>query len=285
MEFIDKSMNQAEGNLLVNTFLTSRWNNLNNNYTEINYSTNPNHPFRQLLRIPLRDLLLNEQHNRCCYCMRSIDENSTTFEHIVPKSIITIQEWKKYSHFNIIRDNVCLQSVFDSANVIQNTPPYPLEIAYENLAASCNGRIIDGISKDNTAKFCNNKRGNKFVEPLFYLVNVSTEIEYKPAGLLVPRDVTYASSIQNVHLNYDTLEKIRQVWYHLSVEEIENIINAVTETDRNIILTLNLMSLLPRRRNQLIRDFKTETFWKILIQYKWFYTYYRNNYPISARFI
>lgn len=283
MEFIDKSINQAAGNLLVNNFLTSRWNNLNNSYSQINYSTHPNHPFRLSLRDSLRQLLLNEQKNMCCYCMKRIDIISTTLEHIVPKSTSTLADLNQYTHFDIIRDYVCLQSVFDNASLELNTPPFPLEIAYENLAASCDGRLIDGVPRDTTAKFCNNFRGSELVEPMFYLANVGTEIEYKPAGLLVPRNVSYNSSIQKVNLNYDTLEKIRQVWYHISVESIDDIENAITETDRNAILTVNLISLPQARRMQLIADFKTETFWNILLQYKWFYSYYQSKYPLATR--
>lgn len=173
MEFIDKSINQAAGNLLVNNFLTSRWNNLSNNYSQINYSTHPNHPFRLSLRDLLKQLLLKEQKNICCYCMRQLNnDDRTTFEHIVPKSVKTQVKLNEYTHYPIIGNNVCLQSVFDNATTQLNTPPFPLEIAYENLVASCNGRIIDGQLKDTTPKFCNNYRLSNLVEPLFYVSTI-----------------------------------------------------------------------------------------------------------------
>ena len=250
-----------------------------NSYSQIDYSTHPNHPFRLSLRGSLRQLLLVEQGNYCCYCMRSIDENSTTVEHIVPKSANTQAELNLYTHLTIIGNNVCLQSVFDNATTQLNPPPFPLEIAYENLTASCKGDFPGGA----TYHICNHKRGSNFVEPLFYVSTIETDITYKKAGILFSSNSAYDASIITLNLNYDSLEHIRQVWFHISVENIADIENAVTETDRNVILTVNLISLPQARRNQLIADFKSETFWNILLQYKWFYHYFRSNYPIATR--
>lgn len=286
MKFIDKSLNKAEGNLLVDEFLDSRWCDSTKSYSKIDYSTHPTHPFKLQLRDALRQLLLTEQKKLCCYCMRSIDDNTTTFEHIVPQSTNTEAELSRYTHFPIIGDNVCLQSVFENATEKRNTPPFPLEIAYENLVASCNGRVNDGIPRDKTPKFCNNKRKNNFIEPLFFVSTIENEIRYKKGGLLLfPLKDAYDESISepNLNLNYDTLKRIRQVWYYIRVENIEDIENANTEAERNEILTVNLMGLPQAKRNQLIADFTTKKFWNILLQYKWFYNYFRNEYPIANR--
>jgi hypothetical protein len=150
MKFIDKTLNQINGNNLLNVFLTSRWNNITNRYISIGYS---NQEFRQNLRPNLKQLLLNEQSNLCCYCMRQINnDDTTTLEHIVPQSTSTIAELNQYTHFAIINDNVCLQSVFDNATTQQNTPPFPLEIAYENLTASCKGDFPGGATYHITYK-------------------------------------------------------------------------------------------------------------------------------------
>jgi len=277
MKFIDKTLNQINGNNLLNVFLSSRWNNITNRYTSIGYT---NQEFRQHLRPNLKQLLLNEQSNLCCYCMRQINnDDTTTLEHIVPKSTSTQVGLNQYIHFPIINDNVCLQSVFDNAIAQQNTPPFPLEIAYQNLTASCKGDFPGGAAY----YICNHRRGSNFVEPLFYVSTIETEITYRKAGILFPTNSAYDTSITTLNLNYDSLERIRQVWYHISAETLADIENALTETDRNTILTINLISLPQIRRMQLIADFKTETFWNVLLQYKWFYNYYRTNYPIVTR--
>lgn len=277
MKFIDKTLNQINGNNLLNVFLSSRWNNTTNRYTSIGYT---NTEFKQNLRPSLKQLLLNEQSNLCCYCMRQINnDDTTTLEHIVPKSTSTQVVLNQYTHFKIINDNVCLQSVFNNATAQQNTPPFPLEIAYENLTASCKGDFPGGA----TYHICNHRRKNNLVVPLFYVSTIETEINYKKAGILFSTNSAYDTSITTLNLNYDSLERIRQVWYHISVENMADIENAITETDRNTILTINLISLPQARRMALIADFKTETFWNVLLQYKWFYNYYRNNYPIATR--
>lgn len=277
MKFIDKTLNQIIGNNLLKLFLLSRWNNNTNRYTSIGYS---NQKFKQNLRPNLKQLLLNEQSNLCCYCMRQINnDDTTTLEHIVPKSTSTQVGLNQYTHFAIINDNVCLQSVFDNATTQQNTPPYPLEIAYENLTASCKGDLPGGV----TYHICNHKRGSDFIEPLFYVSTIEIEITYRKAGILFSTNSAYDTSITTLNLNYDSLEHIRQIWYHISVENLADIENATTEAARNEILTLNLISLPQARRTQLIADFKTETFWNILLQYKWFYSYYQNKYPLESR--
>lgn len=282
MKFINKTLNQVQGRGLVDTFLNSRWDNVARRYSNIDYSTEPNHPFKLSLRNPLRQLLLREQNSYCCYCMRLINANSTTFEHVVAKSRSTITQTTldQYSNYPIIRNSVCLQSIFDNARVKLNTPPYPLEIAYENLTASCNGKFLpDGVS----VQTCNCKRQDNFILPLFYISTIQSEIVYRNGGLIESLNNSYDASINTLRLNHNTLQKVRQVWYHISVENIGNIENADTELKRNVILTTNLISLPSTRRNQLIGDFKTETFWNVLLQYKWFYDYYKRTYPIVNR--
>lgn len=277
MKFIDKSLNQVRGHLLVNNFLISRWSAVSNNYSQINYS---GHAFRTTLRSNLKLLLLTEQNYLCCYCMRQLaDDDTTTLEHIVPRSTNTQGELNHYTHFTIILNNVCLQSLFDTSPIQRNTPPFPLEIAYDNLSASCKGDFPGGA----TYHICNHKRGNDFIEPLFYISTIETEITYSKAGLLVSTNSSYDGTITTLNLNYDSLERVRQVWYHISVENMTAINNAITEDKRKEILTVNLASLPQARRIQLIVDFKTEIFWNVLMQYKWFYDYYRTNYPIATR--
>jgi hypothetical protein len=268
MKFINKALNQINGNQLVDAFLNDRWDNAISQYSNIGYTKLE---FNQLLRDPLVQLLLREQNNYCCYCMRYIDTSSTTREHVVPISSRIQSELNQYAHYPIIRDNVCLQTVFDNATNQLNTPPYPLEIAYENLTASCNGVFPNGP----TYHTCNHIRGNHFIEPMFYISTIEHEIIYRRAGLMDSSDISHIPSIRILNLNYSSLQKIRQVWYHISVENIQDIENADTELKRNEILTTNLIGLPPTRRIQLIADFKTETYWDVLLQYKWFYDYYR----------
>ena len=268
MKFIDKTLNQAGGNQLVDAFLNNRWNSSTNRYSSIGYSSKQ---FAQRLRTPLKQFLLFEQNHFCCYCMRLIDENTTTLEHVVPQSTDDLVKLNLYNHNTIIAQNVCLQSDFENASIKKNTPPYPLQIAYENLTASCNGVLPDGSTK----RTCNNFRGNRFIEPMFYVSTIEDDITYRNGGFMLSSNSLHDNSINNIlNLNYDLLQEIRQVWYHLSTENISDIENADTEHKRNVILTLNLMGLPQNQRNSLIAVFKMNLFWNALLQYKWFYSYY-----------
>lgn len=277
MKFINKTLNQVAANLLVNTFLNNRWDAVNNRYTLIGYKQSQ---FKLNLRPALKQQLLTDQKYLCCYCMRSlVNDETTTLEHIVPKSTNTAAGLNLYSHYPIIRNNVCLQSVFSNATAQVNTPPFPLEIAYENLAASCKGDFPGGV----TYHICNHKRESNFIEPLFYIASIETDITYRKGGLIISLNPTWDASIITLNLNYDSLERIRQVWYHLSIETMADILNATTEADRSTILTVNLISLSATRRTQLVNDFKTDTFWNMLLQYKFFHNYYLTTYPIATR--
>lgn len=278
MKFINKNLRQVDGNNLVSVFLSNNWNNTFNIYNPINYRSVA---FRQQLKQSLRQLLLDEQDHLCCYCMCQLtNDDTTTLEHIVPQSTTSQQILNQYTHHLIIRDNVCLQSVFEMSNIRLATPPFPLEIAYENLTVSCKGDFPRG----STYHTCNHKRKNEFIEPLFYISTIEKEISYRKAGLMFSLNSDYDESISTLNLNYDTLERIREVWYYISVVNITDIENAVTESERNSILTLNLINISDtRRRTLLINNFKTEPYWKILLQYKWFHNYYLTHYPANTR--
>ncbi len=177
MNFIDKTVHQTAGHELVNSFLTSRWDTVNFCYSLIGYEETE---FRNHLKARLRQRLLQDQSNLCCYCMRIINESETTLEHIVPKSTKTLVELNQYTHHPIIQNNVCLQSEFDNATALRITPPFPLEIAYENLTASCYGNFPGGA----TYHICNHRRQNELVEPLFYISTIHNDIIYLKGGLI-----------------------------------------------------------------------------------------------------
>lgn len=277
MNFINKTLNQQLVHPLVNAFLQTRWDATNNCYSEIGYEETA---FRNNLKQTLRQILLQEQNYHCCYCMRIIVESETTLEHIIPKSTDSLVNLNLYTHHPIIQDNVCLQSEYENASTLRISPPFPLEIAYENLTASCYGNFPSGT----TYHICNHKRQNELVEPLFYISTIQNDIIYLKGGLISSTNTTYNSTIITLNLNYDSLERIREVWYHLSIIPLADIIQANTVILRNQILTLNLISIVDlNRKTRLINDFKIESLWNILLKYQWFHNYYFTKYPLENR--
>lgn len=277
MRYINKTLRKTDGNSLIDEFLSSNWDSSNTRYNMIQYKDNWN--FRNTLRPNLKQLLLEEQMYLCCYCMRKLTDNNTTFEHVVPRSTDTQEILNKYNHHDIISNNICLQSVFAESNVQLNTPPYPLEIAYENLTASCDRKFNNGST---TYPICNHQRKDKLIEPLFYIPTIENDISYYKEGTIECNE-TLKNSILILNLNFESLKDIRKVWYHISIEDFTSIENANTEFKRQSILISNLMDLSPNVREKLIRNFKTEVFWNILMEYDWFYEYYRNVYPTQNR--
>ena len=87
MQYIDKSIRENEGKQIIDNLLSDCWNNEDNSYVEANYDTLCKHEYRE----PFVNLLLEEQSNLCCYCMRELaNDHKTTLEHIIPhKASIT----------------------------------------------------------------------------------------------------------------------------------------------------------------------------------------------------
>jgi hypothetical protein len=277
MLFIDKETNRVQGHTLVNNFLISRWDDATSCYSEIGYNSIE---FRNQVKQLLKLLLLHEQQYRCCYCMREIaNDDTTTLEHLVPKSTTSVAHYNLYKHNRQIDKYVCLQSVFVSSNIPLNTPPFPLEIAYDNLAASCKGDFPGGASYH----ICNHKRRSEYIELLCCIPSIEHELTYTKGGLLFSNKTTYNQSIIHLNLNYNSLEQVRQIWYHISVEDWNAIQHATTDMERNTILTINLISLPPAKRKSLIATYKQEVFWNILLKYSWFYSYYKAQFPAANR--
>ncbi len=116
MQFIDKTINQANAHNLLTQFLSSRWSAVNNHYSNIGYNDSEFQPTKQ----NLKSILINEQNQLCCYCMRKLAKDSTTtLEHIIPRATTTLVDFNNYTHISILHQNVVLQSVFETATMPQ----------------------------------------------------------------------------------------------------------------------------------------------------------------------
>lgn len=275
MQFIPKR--NPRGNNIVSDFLGRQWQEEPvNGYLNIGYNDMP--------KDELRNILLAEQENLCCYCMRYIYYNSNvdkncTLEHIIPRAVNDSVVFSSYTNqSNILNENVVLQSVFTTSNVRLQVPPAPHHIAYHNLVASCDGSIWDDPNQPTrrTAQFCNGHRGNEFILPFFYDENVNENIIYDQTGLVYyTEDDDEQTMIDHLNLNYTTLKNIRRVWFFISTSEfnLEQVEAANDEQSRENILTISILGSVQRnfRDDQLVNTFSNELFWGILLQYRWFY--------------
>ena len=123
----------------VSSFISRQWQVESNRYINIDFdSINKNE---------YKINCLSEQQYVCCYCSREIENTpQTELEHIIPKSINTIDSLQRYLDLSpILLNNIILQEDFRKSTEEQNTPPFPHHIAYQNIVASCNGKIVEQL--------------------------------------------------------------------------------------------------------------------------------------------
>lgn len=175
-------------------------------------------PGRTKTRKALVDILLKEQHGRCCYCMRRIDglpPEEVSIEHVIVNHPKDDNDYNQY---------LGKSEQLDAADMIPSSefiarqtppPPYPHSVAYENMLMSCAGHCHLGVG---TSFTCNNYRAHKFVHPLPLTTNINKEIKYRTDGSVywVNETDTVNPTVDNLGLNYVVLQLIRRIWYKVA---------------------------------------------------------------------
>jgi hypothetical protein len=262
MQYIDKGDSQysENGHKYVNEFIECAWDSEGGRYVNLSYSN-----FKSDTKI--LELLLKQQHNYCCYCMRKINGGNSSIEHIIPQNPIK-SDFPFYSHYNFLGPKYIFDLSNNSINNVITTPPFPHIIAYENLVVSCNGNFFKRDKYKH--KCCNNKRGSKQIIPLFFIMDISDIISYETDGS-INFDEEYFETIEILQLNIDILRMIRKVWYLISRNfSFEKIKSAENDVDiRNeIVDSLGFEDL------SINTTFENDEGWSLLLEYEWFYSYY-----------
>ncbi|GHT09887.1 hypothetical protein FACS189426_09260 [Bacteroidia bacterium] len=119
MKFIDKTKLATEAEAIVSAFLKE---------LKVEGAVYPNDLYSKfksaknkkniLLQFLLTKLLLQEQHNRCCYCMRKLDadDEEKTLEHLIPNKIKSKSAFDAYLNPETVLNekNVCFAEEFIS---------------------------------------------------------------------------------------------------------------------------------------------------------------------------
>ncbi len=251
MEFIDKSKKAKEGTLIIDRLLGECWN--DSSYLGANYNTLKKPEFRK----DFLEIILSEQQNYCCYCMKLLDnDRKTTLEHIIPHHAC-LQEFDTYKSA-VLRDNVVHVSQFDYNSRIIPPAKYPHDIAYHNLVASCDSNA-----------HCNHKRSDKYIRPLMYDVDIRSKVEYNCEG--IANSDEYDDELEKTGISTNsTLKLYRKLWYNLAIaginpndlsdDDIEGVIFGMVG-DREFDKILNDFFGKPSKKSDLLR-------------YRWFYDYY-----------
>lgn len=272
MIFVEKNNSRAIS--LVSKFLNGQWQKLDTKYVNISYDN-----LDGSTKSSLKQYCLEEQDNVCCYCSKTISIAEATLEHIIPRSVCDISNLQEYTKLsNILEENICLQSEFTNSKLQREIPPYPLEIAYHNLLASCDGTVTHNTSKGIT---CNLSRGNEFLPP-FNLINGS--IEYlKDGTIYYVKDSSHLQSYfnkNNLNLNYETLKNIRRIWCVLAKSNVEyEEIESVDDSNINEFFTI-YFECSPEFNNHFDREIGNtykivEQFHNTLVPFNYFLNWYR----------
>ena len=291
MEFIDKSRGQQQAHTLLNAFLLrcrdESFNTSEDLYEKMGSGRDLSDPTAENTKVILKRQLLQENNGRCCYCMRSIDENNTTLEHIIPNKIPSQKEYDLYQPFfpKHIWQNMVFAGYFLS-NPRWPFRAYPHTIAYENLIPSCDGKFARSSSPtlhsrdDRESKCCNNKRGSKFVIPFVLNQQMVSEIKYKSDGYVV-WPVTdnsiqgeerkrllliHKNTIDNLNLNCPELVAIRRIWFFLTSLGQD----CTKDNQGRTILFLTEDPSLSLEEEEMLKNFWSDNYWCLLEEYRYF---------------
>lgn len=265
--------NNQEAIDCLSSFINGQW--LENNNGGFEYR---NIGYDHINKATYRNFCLEEQNNVCCYCSKEIDNSPTTeLEHIIPKAVIDNPALQRYFEYSsILAQNIVLQNNFTAASSLQVMPPFPHHIAYHNIVASCNGRIID-TSEDFTC--CNRNRSNDFIPP-FNLMPKS--IDYMNDGTVYyVNDEIDNRHIKPLNLNKDLLKSIRRIWLLFAKSDVTEaeLVDVANEAKIKEIIALHLDAnpLKSSTDGKIIDSFKTLQLWETLMKYKYFLHYFRTN--------
>lgn len=280
MKYINKDTHLQEGHHITDDYLDAKCRiddgGGNYHYQNVDYDDS----FRSSgAKALMEQLALDNQENLCCYCMRDLhmQKQQVTLEHVIPQSA-TITEFNKYTGLGVkwLTKNDVTKT--DSFTGLSNSvvPPRPHTVTFENLTVSCDGTFPDN---EGSSQCCNNKRGERFIYPIFYVAAVSNEITYMEDGSMHPNQNCshpgeYRQTIEHTNLNCENLKHIRRLWHLFWNEDYGALVACLNDKNlRNRIL----WSVLFKKEDQLELDskilckFMIDKYWRTLLLYHWFY--------------
>lgn len=237
--------------------------------------------YRLLLEWILEDsrsgVAMSQGEGYCCYCMRRIkaDGIHSTLEHVIPKTVDEMDDYLRYFAVPSELENdehiMVMKTVFFRRHHRQ-APPFPHNVAYENLVASCDGSLPKG---SNNHVCCNNPRGNHYIPPLMFMPNIRDEIKYKKSGMVIWKDNPDIDKRERkrvindeLKLNHDVLRIIRRIWCHLSEHGMDCNLN---ETERRRLIDTMRSSCLLAADKEIIQNFlENDNYWELLEEYSYF---------------
>ncbi|MDN5552588.1 hypothetical protein [Prevotella sp.] len=287
MQFINKAIDRTDGNQITKTYLKNI-----RIEDEQRYPVDYDNSFRNLPNKhdsyykQMTKVLLKNQDNHCCYCMRRLTgDHDTTLEHIIPQAadenILSYYQQEAFPMFN--NQHIKLSKVF-SHEENPNLSILPHTVCYDNLVASCYGLfpIQQGESavEDKSGHCCNNVRGNKNALPLYFLADINSILLYCTNGSIIENENSEWANeakylIWNTKLMWTSLVDIREMWYVLRNVDLKKIAEAGNDPiSRYDLIQDNLLDAdFPLKRiMDLATKFKKDKYWECFLLYDWFYS-------------
>lgn len=303
MLYINKDQKKTEGNNVTEDYLQNECRAANGHFSSIHYSDTAPHShdsFSSLSDYKQRmvDTIMDNQNRYCCYCLRKINgAQIKTLEHIIPQSVTSADETtlNYYQRIPELSPTMVIPTDAFESQTNQRRPPYPHEVSYNNMVASCDGTFPDILSSKGNPSgcCCNNKRGNKKAFPIYYLSNVSKLVEYTKEGEIhavidTPWYQEIDELITNTNLNHDSLILIRKMWYKMRLLDYTEICRGNTDKDKRRFLLFKALypasssDYTTQKMDEALRlshKFEDDSQWKTFMLYHQFYSIMKQLYP------
>lgn len=309
MLYIDKSKHREEGLQITKDYLQTCCLGTDGRYHNIRYDnrdSGTNQTFcgynHRVFRKRLINVLLENQHNLCCYCLRKLKTNQreedsdkvVTLEHIIPRSYTRAnnQELSYYQNVpELSLTEVVVTDEYESLNYNQGGTAQPHKVAYNNLVASCNG-TFPYVRNENEGKSklcCNEFRQNKKAYPIYFIENIHQYIDYQSDGNVYGvcnSDDDLINKIEdvikNTNLYCDSLKQIRRLWFILSHIPKEEIYSCHTESQRDDLFSRELYKTEyfdMESTSELHNKFLKDDYWNTFMLYDVFYEIFNQKIP------
>ena len=251
MLYINKGKKKEEGDRVTEEYLQNECRTANGHFSGIHYSDTAPHShdsFSSLSDYKQRmvDIIMDNQSRYCCYCLRKINgAQIKTLEHIIPQSVTSadINTLNYYQRIPELSPTMVIPTDAFESQSIQRRPPYPHEVSYNNMVASCDGTFPDILSSRGNPSgcCCNNKRGNEKAFPIYYLSDVNQLVEYTKEGEIhavvgTPWSQETSDLIDSTNLNHDSLILIRKMWFKLRFLDFAEICQGNKDRDKRRFL-------------------------------------------------
>ena len=217
----------------------------------------------------INKILLPEQSWRCCYCMRSMQNNvDGTIEHIIPESVKPVKMgfYFKLGLKGLNTYNICHTEDYVLGNSVVGQ--YPHEVAYYNYAMAC-------------LKCNNERRGNKDIYPLFLIPSIKQQVSYnRNTGKVfwINDPDVLSPTIEKLELNGDQLKAIRSVWIfgHDNPTQTYSTPNTVRSISDRYELVYRAFGNALMKDNRISIDaylsLLNEEGWRLVLKYNYFAT-------------